>query len=317
MEYYIAFWNVENLFDVVDSPQRSDKLNRVLKNELKGWTADILEKKLDQLAKVIRYMNSGLGPDLLGVCEVENVFVLELLVAKLADLNRPYKIAHDDSQDERGIDVAFIYDSNLFTAQEKFSHYIQKRTATRDLFQVNFRISEDKQLIVIGNHWPARAGGQYSSEPYRMMAGETLAYFHERIREILGKDVAILAMGDFNDEPFNRSLSEYAQAEQTRPKVTRAQSAKFLNLMWPLYGNGAGSYYFENDPLILDQFLVSKGLLTGNSGIKAETDSAGIVLFPEMVNTGTYPVPLRFDRGKNVNVNGFSDHFPVFMKLKS
>ena len=149
MDYYAASWNLENLFDVVDSPQRSDKLQRVLKNELKGWTADVLEKKLDQLAKVIRFMNNNKGPDLLGVCEVENRFVLELLVAKLADLNRPYKIAHDNSQDERGIDVAFIYDESKFIANEQFSHYIQKRTATRDLFQVNFKTASGYLLIVI------------------------------------------------------------------------------------------------------------------------------------------------------------------------
>ena len=315
MDYYAASWNLENLFDVVDSPQRSDKLQRVLKNELKGWTADVLEKKLDQLAKVIRFMNNSKGPDLLGVCEVENRFVLELLVAKLADLNRPYKIAHDNSQDERGIDVAFIYDESKFIANEQFSHYIQKRTATRDLFQVNFKTASGYLLIVIGNHWPARGSGQYMSEPYRMMAGETLAYFHERIREIQGTDVAVLALGDFNDEPFNRSLTEYAQAEQTRSKVTRARSAKFLNLMWPLYGQGTGSYYFENDPLILDQILVSKGLLTGNSGLKVKEKTTQIIRFPEMINSGTYPVPVRFSRGKSLNKNGFSDHFPVAVTL--
>ena len=38
MEYYIAFWNVENLFDVVNSPRRSDKLQRTLGRELSGWT---------------------------------------------------------------------------------------------------------------------------------------------------------------------------------------------------------------------------------------------------------------------------------------
>ncbi len=315
MDYFIAFWNVENLFDVKDSPQRSEKLKRVLKNELADWTAQVLERKLDQLASIIKKMNGNNGPDLLGVCEVENAFVLEMLADKISRDGRTYKIAHDDSQDNRGIDIAFIYDSKKLKAHEKFSHFIQKRTATRDLFQVNFKTRYDNQLIVIGNHWPARLGGQYESEPYRMMAGETLAYFHERIRQIYGKDVAVLAMGDFNDEPFNRSIAKYANAEQTRTKVTRARSAKFLNLMWPLMGDGQGSYYGENDPKMLDQFLVSKGLLTGNSGFKVKQESVEIVNFKEMVKNGTYPVPIRFGRGSSLNENGFSDHYPISLLL--
>jgi len=316
MDYYIAFWNLENLFDVKDSPQRSDKLQRVLKNELAGWTAQVLDKKLDQLASIIKQMNDGNGPDLLGVCEVENGFVLEMLADKISQDGRTYKISHDNSQDNRGIDVAFIYDSKKLKAHEQFSHFIQKRTATRDLFQVNFKTKYDTLLVVIGNHWPARMGGQYKSEPYRMMAGETLGYFHERIREIYGKDVAVLAMGDFNDEPFNRSLTEYARAEQTRTKVTRARSAKFLNLMWPLMGNGIGSYYGENDPKMLDQFLVSKGLLTGNSGFKVKPNTVSVERFEEMVNRGTYPTPVRFGRGSKLNKKGFSDHFPISLVIK-
>ena len=33
-EYHVAFWNVENLFDVEDSPRRSEKLERTLAGEL-------------------------------------------------------------------------------------------------------------------------------------------------------------------------------------------------------------------------------------------------------------------------------------------
>ena len=72
MEYFIAWWNVENLFDVYDSPHRPAWLQRALNSELRGWDENILNSKLDQLCKVIVAMNDGAGPDLLGVCEVEN-----------------------------------------------------------------------------------------------------------------------------------------------------------------------------------------------------------------------------------------------------
>lgn len=317
INYYIAFWNVENLFDTEDSRYRSDKLKRVLANELIGWTSEILNRKISQLASIICRMNRGTGPDILGVCEIENERVLNMLKNALSPLNRNYKIAHEDTSDRRGIDVAFIYDGSLFTAENQFSHFIVKRLATRDLFQVNFRTNLGRLLVMIGNHWPSRRGGQHESEPYRIIAGETLAYFHQRIREEQNDDnVAVLAMGDFNDEPFNRSLVDHALSEQTRSKVTRARSSRFLNLMWPTLGECLGTHYYENSPNILDQFLVSKGLLTGNSDIHVVTDSVEIIRFSEMVRAGTYPVPIHYGRKSDVNRDGFSDHYPIAVRLR-
>ncbi|MCK4762484.1 MAG: endonuclease/exonuclease/phosphatase [Candidatus Aminicenantes bacterium] len=316
-EYYAAFWNLENLFDVEDSPRRSDKLQRTLKGELTGWTRDVLNKKIEQLAAIIKQMNDGAGPDLMGVCEVENDFVLRLLIDALAPLGRNYDIAHEDMSDRRGIDVGFFYDADLFftNPEEWFSHYIVKRSATRDIFQVNFRTGSDNLLVVVGNHWPSRSGGQYQTEPFRIIAGETLAYFHERIREIQGDDTAVLVMGDFNDEPHSRSLEDYALSHRTRTKVINARTYRFFNLMWPEEGRSLGSHYYNNVPRMLDQFLVSKGVLTGDSNFEI-VDSAEVLRFPEMVKNGDYPVPIRFGRGDSINFDGFSDHFPIALKLK-
>ena len=123
-------------------------------------------------------------------------------------------------------------------------------------------------------------------------------------------------MGDFNDEPFNRSLIKHALSEKVRQNVTRAQTPRFLNLMWPFLGQGIGSHYFENRPNVLDQFLVSKGLLTGNSNFTVRPNTTEIIRFPEMVNDGTYPSPVAFGRGKATDLNGFSDHFPIGVQIK-
>jgi hypothetical protein len=315
-EYCVAFWNLENLFDEENSPRRSEKLQRTIGRELSGWTPSVLARKVSQLAAIIRKMNQERGPDLLGVCEVENRYVLELLVEAIRIPSREYSIAHFDTADQRGIDVAFLYDSRLFRAAEQFSHYIVKRNATRDLFQVNFHTVNDKFLIVIGNHWPSRTAGQYESEPYRILAGETLAYFHERIQSIYDKDVSVLALGDFNDEPHNRSLTDYALVERTQRKVTLAQVPKFLNLTWRIVGQGIGTHYYNNSPNVLDQFLASRGLLTGRSGLQIVPSSVEVVRFPEMVSPGSYPKPLRFDRGAQTNENGFSDHFPIAVMIR-
>lgn len=316
IQYCCAFWNLENLFDEEDSPRRTEKLQRTIGRELQGWNRSVLDRKVSQLGSIIRKMNDGKGPDLLGVCEVENRFALDLLVGALEPLSRNYAVAHADTEDRRGIDVAFIYDAALFSAAEQFSHYIVKRSATRDLFQVNFRTAGGRLLIVIGNHWPARSGGVYASEPYRIMAGETLAYFHQRIEDIQGRDTAVLAMGDFNDEPHDRSLVDYALTDRIRKKVTLSRTPHFLNLMWPISGRGLGTHYYGNAPSVLDQFLASRGLLTGRSGFQILPDSVQVLRFPEMVATGAYPVPVRFGRGKALNPNGFSDHFPIAVQLK-
>jgi hypothetical protein len=107
---YCAWWNLENLFDTEDAV-RTDKLKKAIGKDLVGWTAEILDKKLNQLAKIINKMNDDKGPDIIGVAEVENKEVLIKLKNKL---NRnTYAIVHADSKDERGIDVAFIYDHNI------------------------------------------------------------------------------------------------------------------------------------------------------------------------------------------------------------
>lgn len=317
-EHYVAFWNLENLFDVDGSPERPEWLQRQLQRELAGWDETVLNQKIENLARIISQMNGGLGPDLLGVCEVENRLVLERLAVALAPLGRRYAVAHHDTSDQRGIDVAFLFDESRFTAEDTFSHVILKRSATRDIFQVNLRSVAGKELIVIANHWPARSGGRFESEPYRMTAGETLAYWVQRIMEIKGNDAAVLVMGDFNDEPYDRSVQEYAQATNIAQRVLGARGPRLLNLMWRFYGEGIGSYYFDNFPLLLDQFLASRGLLNGRGGFRTDQGAAELLMFPEMRSGGAYPTPVRYGRPSalaSFTPSGFSDHYPIGVRL--
>ena len=316
--YQLAFWNLENLFDIEGSPRREDKLNRAIGKDLKGWTQAVLDKKISQLASIIRQVNNGHGPEILGVCEVENKYVMDLLVGALAPLGRNYAVEHHDMSDGRGIDVAFIYDADLFTAEEQFSHFVMRRTGTRDLFQVNFRTKKNRLLVLVGNHWPSRAGtAALDSAGYRAIAGETLAYFHERILEVNGKDTPVLAMGDFNDEPFDRSLEKYALSLRSRTRVINGESPYFLNLMWPIMGQSLGTLYYENLPNLFDQFLANKNMLKVNSPIAVMPDSVEIVSFPEMMSKGDYPQPIFFGgMKKKVNQDGYSDHFPVAVTVK-
>ncbi len=315
---HVAFWNLENLFDVEHASARPEWLQKRLAKELEGWDDAVLDRKIAQLKKVIQSMNQGVGPDVLGVCEVENEAVLQKLVDALELPDRTYKVAHDDTSDSRGIDVAFIYDSEIFEAREQFSHVILKRNATRDLFQVTLlHHSADKELVVIGNHWPSRRGGKEASAPYRMMAGETLAYWHERIHEIKGENVAVMAMGDFNDEPFDSALVDYALSTYQQVRVDNARTPRFYNLMWELHGQRKATHYFGSEANVLDQMLVSKGLLNGDSGFAIKQGTIEIVEFPEMVSGGAYPGPVRYGRpSSGYNRDGFSDHYPISVQLE-
>ena len=314
-DHYIAWWNIENLFDVENSPTRPDYLQKELKSELKGWTKKILNTKVKQLAHIIRQMNGGLGPDILGVCEVENKPVVKKLVSALSPLGRNYQVEHHDTKDKRGIDVAFIYDADKFKVERQFSYVVRKRSATRDIFQVNFQTKKKRRLILIGNHWPSRLG----DPSYRIIAAETLAYWVQRIHEKLGGEVLILVMGDFNDEPFNRSLADFALSSRTTTRGLKARNHRLYNLMWPPLGQGITSYVYNSTPTMLDQFLVSRGMLRKKAAIWPLADRVAVLRFPATVSKSPYKTPRRFgrpSRKKTFNQEGFSDHYPIAVVLQ-
>jgi endonuclease/exonuclease/phosphatase family metal-dependent hydrolase len=319
----VAWWNVENLFDEENAPvsRRPDKVTRAIGANIVGWTPQLRDRKIDQLASVIARMNNAAGPDLLGVCEVENRFVLERLAARVNALvpARAYELVHADTVDERGIDVAFLYDPTWLTvpAQDAvFYHVVMRRTATREIVQVNFTTDRGRTLAVFGNHWPSRSGGQAESAGYRHIAAETLAYFHQRVLEVHDRATPVLAMGDFNDEPFDISLVVHALSTRQQRKVVNATTVPRLwNLMWPQAGLPQGSFYFDSQPNVLDQMMVNKNMATSTAPIRAVAGSVEILRYPDTF-TGSYQEPRPFGgMGKPVDRDGFSDHFPIAMQI--
>ena len=311
--HYISWWNLENLFDEKDAPttRRPEDLARKIKADLKHWTPEVLAKKIENLAHVISQINGGQGPDILGVCEIENAHVLSRLVESL-DTDRNYGLIHHNMGDKRGIDVAFIYDKDKyeFKDQEFFFHTVIKRYPTREIVQATLiSKASGNELILIGNHWPSRSGGQFESEPYRIITGETLSYFIERIQEIKGDDSAIIVMGDFNDEPYNRSLTDYALSVMDRDKVVYGRNPYLYNLMWPLLGERKASYVFGGMPMMIDQLMVSKGIAKKSGKYHLDEKDVMLEIFDGMVS-GRYDTPVRFEQEKP-NLRGFSDHLPI------
>src|SRR5215213_10028148 len=192
-EFFIGSWNVENLFDTKDDPSvKGDE--EYTPESAKHWTKERLEIKLKNLAKIISKMNEGKGPDVLGLCEVENRDVVEMLVEQLKSSGRKYEIVHKDSPSERGIDCAIIYDSAVFTLVEPQFHHVDADN-TRDIVEAKLKRSA-KDLYVFMNHWPS----QFHEESYRNKAADVL---RKRVDALLSVDpkADIIMLGDFNDEP--------------------------------------------------------------------------------------------------------------------
>lgn len=199
--------------------------------------------------------------------------------------SRNYDVIHAHTNDERDIDIAFIYDTTLLDVpypnldpadplkQSVFWHVVMRRHATREILQVNFVTKTPDRHIwaLFGNHWPSRSGGSpANSAGYRAIAGETLGYWHERVLQVHGAGTPVLVMGDLNDEAFDSSLVKHAGSTRQRAKVmTAKEGPRLWNLMWPLMGRPDGSYYYDNEPNMFDQFLVNRNMASDTSPLKA------------------------------------------------
>jgi endonuclease/exonuclease/phosphatase family metal-dependent hydrolase len=312
----VAWWNVENLFDS-ESVKRDPQTARTLGAELKGWTKPIRDRKLTQLASIVKLMFDGAGPDLLGLAEVENEDVVNALIDRIDLPARDYRLRDHASPDARGIDVTFVYDAKTLATKDPGHQVILQRHATRDIFWMTVtEISTQASFVVAGNHWPSRSQGQYESEPYRMAVGETLSYVTEH--QLAETNLPLLVMGDFNDEPFNRSMQEYLHGTRDKRLAARSAGNVLLNLMWPLMAaTPPGTFYFDGWNM-LDQFLVSTDFLQEDARIRLATDSARVFNPPVMQGSGGTPKkfgrpsqPTSFDR------DGFSDHFPILVTLET
>ena len=96
----IGFWNAENLFDLINDPNKND--DEFALGGRKNVDQKIYDLKIQNCSEVV----SDLDVDILGLCEVENIKVLNDL--NTAYPKRNYDIIHYDSTDNRGIDNALL-----------------------------------------------------------------------------------------------------------------------------------------------------------------------------------------------------------------
>ena len=309
----VVFYNVENLFDIYDDPEINDE--EFLPESEKEWTADRYEKKILDLSKVLAAVNDAL-PVIIGLSEVENKAVITDLIASADLKNGNYKIIHEDSKDARGIDVAMIYRPEYFEVRSYRSIHVDLITepakTTRDILHITGNFKDGSEVHFFINHWPSRYGGQEESEPNRMEAARVLRAEVEKIKEN-NKNAKVLIMGDLNDYPDNRSISEVLGAGKPGSKNTL-----LYNLMMDIdTAKSEGSYNYRGDWGFLDQIIVNKNFIKGK-GIKVDPNSAQAFREDWMIfQDPKYKdfKPNRTYGGPNY-YGGYSDHLPVYVELK-
>lgn len=105
--FRIMFYNLENLFDTYNDPLTRD--DEFTPKGAKRWSEYRYRKKLLDISKVMLALGEWNPPDVIGLCEVENFQVLLDLVTKTPLKSLNYQIVHENSRDQRGIDVALLY----------------------------------------------------------------------------------------------------------------------------------------------------------------------------------------------------------------
>lgn len=313
-EYTIAFYNVENLFDTINHPDKWDD-DFTPEGKLK-FNTERYQDKLNKLSLVLSSIDTLSLPSIVGLCEIENRKVIEDLCNQSALSSGNYGIAHTESPDKRGIDCALIYKKSDFKYIKHEVINIQfpwePEYTTRDILHVEGVLGKKDTVHVFVNHWPSRRGGQEKSEKNRVFVAEQLKKAIDKI-QTSNADAKIMVMGDFNDEPNNISVSTTLNAGNNQSSTNPSD---LYNLVYNMDVKGEGTYNYRGNWNMLDHIIVSSSLINQEKGLTTSYDAARI--FNEewicYKNKQGVLVPSRTYGGPNY-YGGFSDHFPVYFKV--
>jgi len=313
-QYTIGFYNVENLFDTIHDKKKTDQ--EFLPTGKNQWNSEKYFNKLQHLSKVISELGSDDGPDVLGLCEIENRRVLKDLIKTPLLQKKGYEIVHYESPDVRGIDVALIYKKSIFTFVDAKKYKVKlpdkKRSATRDILLVQLANNKNDTFVFLVNHFPSRLGGIEKSNPNRRAAATILKSVFDSIitANYLSK---IVMMGDFNDEPEDSSIKFVLKCNFN---MGQSSYNEIYNPMLDLKNKGEGTIVYKKQYELIDQFMMSNHLLFQNNKVHYVPNSVTIFK-PEYIqeqNPKYKGEPFRTMAGQKY-LNGYSDHFPIYMKI--
>lgn len=310
----VAFYNLENIFDTIDTPGVNDF--EFTPSGAMRWDTRKYNAKLQRMSYAISQIgldHSPHGAAVLGVCEVENRAVLEDLVKQPDIKNRQYEIVHYDSPDRRGIDVALLYNPALFvvTNSKAYKHITDDENfRTRDQLMVSGFLL-DRKVHFIVTHWPSRVGGEERSRPRRLEAARVTRMI---VDSLLRDDprAKIVVMGDKNDDPKDESTAVVIGAKRNREDV---KPGELFNVFWQMHDRGIGTLAYMDQWNFFDQIIISHELLRRDKNKlyfwKGEVFNRPFLTQQEGRFKGT---PLRTHAG-GAWLNGYSDHYPTLIYL--
>lgn len=335
-------YNVENLFDTLDDPNTTDE--EFTPDGKKNWTELKLHHKLQHLTRILKSVkNTGREPcpDILGLTEVENSYVLKLWKDKyLQECKYQTIVISQRHPDARGIQVALMTKFKL--AGKPVSHLVYEGGR---YIQENPLLVDGHPLVVFVNHWKSRIdfGNDNGSDKRALGAKKLKSLFQKYQQE--NPDADLIALGDFNDESENDSLKKFMGTSLSvsdvieQPDVYTAwessadllNSAYFRNTEFPVqdpltgkelskedaYHLARSTYYYSREKSYsqFDHILVSKGLFD-QAGLSFVPNSFQVVRYPDFTLNKRIPIPFKNKPHEEDQFIGASDHFPVFARLK-
>ncbi|MFZ5939913.1 MAG: endonuclease/exonuclease/phosphatase family protein [Bacteroidota bacterium] len=310
--FTVLFYNAENLFDTLDASGFSDE--EFTPAGRKNWTSDRYEKKINDIGRVMNSLPDPGLPDIIGLAEVENQKVLEDLTRSAGLSAGNYAIVHEESRDERGIDCALLYRKEVFRykGHEAIAVSDPRDTSAvyRDILHVWGLAPDGKMIHFFVNHWKSRIGGAEQTEYQRMFSAVVLRRAVDQLYS-QERDPRVVIMGDFNDEPTNKSLTDVLHAANKRKNTGIGD---LYNLMYDMNNlDLEGSYNYRGTWQNYDQIIVSYNLLRQQGGLSAGYDNGKILKAEWMLmDSDGIRVPSPVYRGSSY-LGGVSDHLPVYV----
>lgn len=311
----LVFYNVENFYDWQNDPKVNDE--EFLPESQRRWTKYRFEDKAMKLFKVFAAIGESDFPDIIGMAEVENLFVLKYLVSQTPMQKVSMGIVHKESTDPRGIDACILYRMDKLTLlNSEFISLRQKNgqiQQTRDIVYASFRTQQKDVVHIFVNHWPSRRGGELETQQKRNNSAYVL---RQKVDSIFKTNpgARIVITGDFNDEPYNASITKTLKVLSPDGPVSASGlynlSGKFVKTY------GTGTLKFKGNWSVFDQIIVS-GALLGKQGLTSCTLCAGVFNKQFLLNedkTHMGYTPWRTYNGLNYS-GGYSDHLPVYLDL--
>lgn len=315
-DFRVMFYNVENLFDTKDDSLKND--NDFLPEGFMHWTPWKYREKLRDITRVITAAGGMRSPAVVGLCEVENDSVIYDLTRRSPLRAQDYAYIVSCSPDERGIDVALLYQRHQFRLLDSREYEIRfgsrNDKPTRNILHAVGEVINGDTLDLFVCHFPSRSEGQRVSEPARIAAAALLRGKTDSLLSLRDKP-HIVIMGDFNDHPDDQSLSRILKAGSI---PDNPHHDTLYNLFSPTDREKVkGTYKYQGRWEVLDQFIVNGRLLMQENTVLVKDQQAMIfdaAFLMEADNRYFGTKPFRTNLGPRYN-GGFSDHLPIYMDL--